>query len=165
VVYSGAVHQKFEKLNGSNYQSWAGHMKSALQSKFLWLIVTGDEECPPEADPILKDADKRTAKGDRLEWMLQDQAAMGNIKGARENSQLPFLEKDAVTSAKEMWEELKKVRQTNMSKINAPYLFKEPYTRKYVEGSSMDERIASLLDLSQRIPSSSEKLDDLHLAL
>jgi len=98
---------KFEKLNGSNYQSWAGHMKSALQSKFLWLIVTGDEECPPDADPSLKDAEKRTAKRDRLEWMLRDQAAMGNIKGACENSQLPFLEKDTVTSAKEMWEELK----------------------------------------------------------
>ena len=40
---------KFPKLNGSNYASWVSHMKSALQSKYLWLIVTGDEECLPDA--------------------------------------------------------------------------------------------------------------------
>jgi hypothetical protein len=155
---------KFEKLNGSNYSSWSGHMKSALQSRYLWLIVTGDEDCPPEADSSAKEAEQRTAKRDRLEWMLRDQAAMGNIKGACENSQLPFLEKETVTSAKLMWEELKKVHQTNLSKINVHYLFEELYTQKYVKGTSMDEHIASLLDLSQRIVSSGEKLDDLHLA-
>jgi hypothetical protein len=119
---------KFEKLDGSNYPSWSGHMKSALQSKFLWLIITGDEDCPPEADPTAKDPEVWAAKRDRLEWKLRDQAAMGNIKSVCENSQLPFLEKGTVTSAKDMWEELKKVHQTNLSKINLHYLFEELYT-------------------------------------
>jgi len=155
---------KFPKLNGSNYASWSGHMKSALQSKFLWLVVTGDEDCPPEADAKATDAEKRSAKKDRLEWMLRDQAAMGNIKGACENSQLPFIEKATIVTSQLMWEELKKVHQTNLSKINVHYMFEELYTRKYVDGSSMDEHIACLLDLSQRITSSGEKLEDLHLA-
>ena len=49
---------KFPKLNGSNYSSWSGHMKSALQSKFLWLIVTGEEEQVPEAPRDAKDSEK-----------------------------------------------------------------------------------------------------------
>jgi hypothetical protein len=109
---------KFPKLNGSNHASWVGHMKYALQSKYLWLIVTGGEECPPEATADAKEAEKRTIKRERLEWLLRDQAAMGNIKSAWENSQLPFIEKDSIKSAKDMWEELKKVHQTNLSKIN-----------------------------------------------
>jgi hypothetical protein len=89
---------------------------------------------------------------------------MGNIKGVCEDSQLPFIEKPSVTTAKEMWDELKKLHQTNLSKINVHYLFEDLYTRKCVEGSSMDEHIAAMLDLSHRITSAGEKLDDLHLA-
>jgi len=36
----------FPKLNGSNYDSWATNMKSALQSRFLWLYVNGEEDMP-----------------------------------------------------------------------------------------------------------------------
>ena len=36
----------FPKLNGSNYNSWAANMKSALQSHFLWLYVNGEEDMP-----------------------------------------------------------------------------------------------------------------------
>jgi hypothetical protein len=38
---------KFAKLKGANYSTWANHMQSALQSKYLWLIVKGTETCPP----------------------------------------------------------------------------------------------------------------------
>jgi hypothetical protein len=38
---------KFTKLKGANYSTWADHMQSALQSKYLWLIVKGTETCPP----------------------------------------------------------------------------------------------------------------------
>jgi hypothetical protein len=44
-----------------------------------------------------KDAEKRTAKREKLEGLLRDQAAMGNIKGACENS--PFIERDMIKSA------------------------------------------------------------------
>jgi hypothetical protein len=37
----------FTKLKGTNYMMWADHMQSALQAKYLWLIVKGTETCPP----------------------------------------------------------------------------------------------------------------------
>jgi hypothetical protein len=37
----------FTKLKGTNYAMWADHMQSALQVKYLWLIVKGIEMCPP----------------------------------------------------------------------------------------------------------------------
>src|ERR1700731_1563996 len=155
---------KFPKLSGSNYQSWSGHMKSALQSKYLWLIITGEEECPPEPETTTPEVEKRLARKERLEWKLRDQATMGNIKGACEDSELPFIEKESVTSAKAMWDELKKVHQTNLSKINVHYLFEDLYTRRYTDGASMDDHITSLLDLSHRISNSGEKINDIHLA-
>jgi len=36
----------FSKLNSSNYDSWTTSMKSALQSRFLWLYVNGEEDMP-----------------------------------------------------------------------------------------------------------------------
>jgi len=36
----------FSKLNGSNYDSWTASMKFALQSQFLWLYITGEEDMP-----------------------------------------------------------------------------------------------------------------------
>jgi hypothetical protein len=155
---------KFSKLNGMNYATWSGHMKSALQSKYLWLIVTGNEDCPPEVGAAASETERRLGRKEQLDWKLRDQVAMGNIKGACETSQIPFIEKDTVTTSKEMWEELKRVHQTSLSKINVHYLFEELYTRKYVKGASMDEHIAALLDLCHRITSAGEKLEDLHLA-
>jgi hypothetical protein len=37
----------FTKLKRTNYVTWADHMQSALQAKYLWLIVKGTEMCPP----------------------------------------------------------------------------------------------------------------------
>jgi len=51
----------FPKLNGSNYDSWTTSMKSALQSRFLWLYVNGEEDMPTvvKSTPSLAD---RTSK-------------------------------------------------------------------------------------------------------
>ena len=155
---------KFLKLNGLNYSSWIGHMKSALQSKYLWLIVNGDEDCPLEADLTASDAERQLVWKERLNWKLCDQMAMGNIKRACESLQLPFIKRDMVTTSKEMWEELKKVHQTSLSKINIHYLFEELYMCKHISGGSMDEHIVAMLDLSHRIISAGKKLEDLHLA-
>ena len=73
---------------------------------------------------------------------------MGNIKGACEDTQLPFIKKDSITTAKTMWDELKKVHQTSLLKINMHYLFEDLYTQKYMDSASMDEHIASLLKIS-----------------
>jgi len=51
----------FPKLNGSNYDSWATSIKSALQSHFLWLYVNSEEDMPTviKSNPFLAD---RTSK-------------------------------------------------------------------------------------------------------
>jgi len=48
----------FSKLNGSNYDSWAISMKSALQSQILWLYVTGEEDMPAIVKPTLPSSDR-----------------------------------------------------------------------------------------------------------
>jgi hypothetical protein len=123
-----------------------------------------DEDCPPEATIDAKDMEKWAARKERLEWKLQDQVAMGNIKGACKNSQLPFVERSSITSAMEMWKELEKIHQTSLSKINIHYMFEELYMQKYTDGVSMDEHITLLLDIAHRIHSAGKKLEDLHLA-
>src|SRR6202021_973023 len=155
---------KFPKLTGTNYASWCGDMKSAPQAKYLWLIVTGDEDCPPDPTTGADAAAKSALKKENLEWKLRDQAAQGNIKSACENTQLPYITKSSITTAKEMWDELKKVHETNLSRINVHYLFEELYTRKYADGTSMDDHLAALLNLSHRIIAAGEKFEDLHLA-
>jgi len=136
-------------------------MQSALQSKYLWMIVTGDEECPPDPDPNMKGAELKAAKKDRLEWLLRDHAAQGTIKNACENMQLPYLEKPMITTSKEMWDELRRVHKTN---LNVHYLFEDLYTKKYVDGSSMDEHLTALLDIGHRIIMAGEKMEDVHIA-
>jgi hypothetical protein len=41
-------------------------MKSALQSKYLWLVVTGDEECPPNASTGANDREVRAVRKEQL---------------------------------------------------------------------------------------------------
>jgi hypothetical protein len=94
---------KSSKLNSMNYATWSGHMKSALQSKYLWLVVTSDEDCPPEVGAAVSETERCLGWKERLDWKLRDQAAMGNLKGACEMLQILFIEKDTVTTSKEMW--------------------------------------------------------------
>ncbi|KAG6884039.1 hypothetical protein C0993_001879 [Termitomyces sp. T159_Od127] len=39
---------QFAKPNGTNYHIWSDNMKSALQAKCLWSIVSGRKLCPPQ---------------------------------------------------------------------------------------------------------------------
>jgi len=69
-------------------------MQSALQSHEHWLIVMGNEEVPEKPDPasILHTmAQLKTMKKEWLELLSRDQAAMGYMKEACEDSQLPYV--------------------------------------------------------------------------
>jgi hypothetical protein len=139
-------------------------MQSALQSRLFWLIITGDEEAPEKPDEpslLITDAKKKAAKKEWIEWLSSDQDAMGYIKGACEDSQLPYVIESK--TSKEMWEQLKTVHQTNQSRINIHYFFEELYTRKYVDGSSMADHIVAMLDLKHRIEQAGEDLPDIHV--
>src|SRR5436853_2126137 len=59
---------KFPKLNGQNYAIWSIHMQSLLQSRFLWLVVKGTEECPPTLSA------NEAAKRNYLDWVSRDEA-------------------------------------------------------------------------------------------
>jgi hypothetical protein len=91
-----------------------------------------------------------------------DEAAQGVMKGACEDSQLPHV-KDC-TSAKEMWDILKKVHVTNQACINVHYYFEDLYTRKYMDGTTMADHIAAMLNIKQQITDLGESLDDIHVA-
>jgi hypothetical protein len=118
------------KLKGTNYAMWADHMQSALQAKYLWLIVKGTEMCPP-APPATRPTTTMAAEykaecKEHLDWLLRDEAAQGIMKSTCEDSQLPHV-KDC-TSTKDMWNTLKKIHVTNHARINAHYYFEELYT-------------------------------------
>jgi hypothetical protein len=156
---------KFAKLKGANYSTWADHMQSTLQSKYLWLRVKGTEICPPEplvTRPTAQTISEHKAeKKDHLDWLLRDEATQGVMKGACEDSQPPHV-KDC-KSVKEMWDTLKKVHVTNQARINVHYYFEDLYTCKYVDGTPMADHIVAMLNIKQQINDVGESLDDVHV--
>lgn len=157
---------KFSKLNGLNYAEWSPMIQAALQAKWSWLIVTGDEEKPTKPEKTcpedVKPADWKAERKEYLDWLQRDQAAMGLMKGAMEPSQLPHVQ--SCESAKDMWDTLKRVHLTNQQDITVHYHFESLYTRKYVDGSSMADHIAAMLDLKHKITSAGEELSDRNVA-
>ena len=77
---------KFPKLTGSNFAEWEEPMKAALQARYLWLVVSGDETCPAKPAATLPKettaAEWKAEKKEYLDWCQRDQAAMGLKKGA-----------------------------------------------------------------------------------
>src|ERR1700731_3990386 len=160
---STGEHIRFAKLNGQNYATWAIHMRSVLQSKYLWSLIKGKEVCP--ATPT-GSADGSPPKADELarvqtlidEWEAKDEAAQGLMYGSTDESQWPHVS-DCKTAV-EMWDTWKTIHQTNKQSTNAYYYLKELYTKKYVDGTSMEDHIAALLNLRQRIVQSGGTVDD-----
>ena len=141
-------------------------MQSSLQSKYLWLVVTGMETCPAEP-PAMKpkdqpEADYKTEKKDYLDWNMRDQAAQGLMKSAADETQWPHVTN--CKTSKDMWDTWKKIHVTNQQSINIHYYFEELYTRKYTDGSLMADHIAAMLDIRRRIVEAGEKFEDIHLA-
>jgi hypothetical protein len=128
-------------------------MHSALQSQFLWLIVSSIETCPGKpADPkpsTMSVADWKAEKKEYLDWLLRDQAAQGLMKGATESSQWPHVSK--ADTSKQMWDSWQAMYIINQQPIDFHYHFKELYTRKYMESTSMADHIAAMLDLGHKM--------------
>jgi hypothetical protein len=66
-------------------------MQAELQSRYLWLIVSGREHCPAQPADVkpqsLLVAEWKLEKKEYLDWLLRDEAAQGLMKGAAESSQ------------------------------------------------------------------------------
>ncbi|KAF8585982.1 hypothetical protein K439DRAFT_1615554 [Ramaria rubella] len=102
---------KFVKLNSSNYNLWSEYMKASLQAKYLWLIVSGDEEAPSkplkEKPESTSGPDWKNLKKEYWDWLLKDQAAQGLLKGSAESTQWAHLGKaDTSMAMWNAWEEL-----------------------------------------------------------
>jgi hypothetical protein len=83
------------------------------------------------------------------------------MKSTCMGSQLPHVKN--CTSAKDMWNTLKRIHVTNHVRINAHYYFEELYTQKYVNGTSMADHITAIIDLKSQIQDTGETLDDIHI--
>lgn len=146
-----------------------------LQSKYLWLIVSRIETCPPNPDNTTSTsslsttsllshsaADIRAERKDYMDWRLRDTAVQGFIKGAIEKAQYTHVQD--LDSSKAMWAKLKQVHVTNMDFVNIHYLFEELYTKKFVEGTSMSDHIANMRSIRNRITDAGESLPEIHVA-
>jgi hypothetical protein len=141
---------KFPKLGGSNYPTWSVHMQSALRSRMLWLVVNGTDTKPPKPEEENMNAsDCETARRGWMQRMQKDEAAMGSILAACEDSQHAFILQ--CVSSKGMWAELRMVHVENQTKVNVHYHFEELFTRRYVDDTSMTDHIAAMLDIKHRI--------------
>src|ERR1700719_3411955 len=158
---------RFTKLNGQNYATWAIHMRSALQSKYLWALVKGKETRPvsPVAAPGgPAPSAEEIARVEALidEWEAKDKAAQGLMYRSTDESQWPHVS-DCKTAI-EMWDTWKQIHQTNRQATNAYYHLKELFTKKYVDGTSMEDHIATMLNLRQLIIQAGGTIDDLQMS-
>jgi hypothetical protein len=140
-------------------------MKSVLQAKYLWLVVTGTEACPARpTDPSPETApsdDDRTKLHEYLDWVTRDGAAQGLMRSATDETQWPHV--TSCETSKDMWDVWKQIHQTNQQSINIHYFFEELYTRKYIDGTPMADHIAAILDIRDRIIQAGEAIPDLHI--
>ncbi|KAF8591640.1 hypothetical protein K439DRAFT_1610941 [Ramaria rubella] len=85
-------------------------MKASLQAKYLWLVVSGDEEAPlkplKEKPESTSELDWKNLKKEHQDWLLKDQAAQGLLKGSVESTQWAHLGKaDTSMAMLNAWEE------------------------------------------------------------
>ena len=105
----------FPKLNGSNYNSWAASMKSALQSHFLWLYVNGEEDMPTVVKSILLLTDKtskdyKSWKENQEQyktWLQMNSTAMGLLNGSIDSTQFGHVAN--LPTLKEIWDTLHQI--------------------------------------------------------
>jgi len=102
----------FPKLNGSNYDSWAASMKSALQSWFLWLYITGEEDMPVivKSTPPLSDRismEYKSWKENREQyktWLWIDNTTKWLLSGSIDSTQSDYVTN--LSTSKEIWNTL-----------------------------------------------------------
>ena len=121
----------FSKLNGSNYNSWAASMKSALQSHFLWLYVNGEEDMPtvvkstpPSADKTSKDYKSWKEDWEQYKtWLWMDSAAMGLLNGSIDSTQSGHVAN--LSTSKEIWDTLHQINVKDWQSLNVYALVEE----------------------------------------
>jgi hypothetical protein len=86
----------FPKLDEDNYSSWVRNMKAQLQSKKVWMVVSGVHSKPsPTADNY-------------MDWLEKEEVAAGMIYLALQDGQKAQIEAHQ-DDPKKMWEELEAI--------------------------------------------------------
>ena len=160
----------FPKLNGSNYNSWAASMKSALQSHFLWLYVNGKEDMPmvvkstpPSADKTSKDY--KSWKEDREQyktWLQMDSAAMGLLNGSIDSTQSGHVTN--LSTSKEIWDTLHQINVKDQQSLNVYVLVEEIWSMNWDGVIPMPDHIGKMIDIRCWIIEGKGTMDDIMLA-
>jgi hypothetical protein len=175
---------QFPKLNGSNYYTWSSSMKAALQSKYLWGIVSGRETCSPKPSlsSSYSEPPASKAKSSKTEttgiinpnsteyknwetnmekhnrWLRANDAAQGLILGAMEFAQQQHI--DHFSTSGEMWNHLRHLYVTQRRSTNIHYYFQELYSMKWDGYSSMSDHIGNVLSICRKITDSGQVIDE-----
>lgn len=117
----------FEKLNGSNYNTWSFRMKLYLKSEKCWEVV-GERQ--------------RQANISIRRWNEMEEKANYLISVLIENSQLPFIKR--TNSAKAAWDELSKHHKKSSlsTKIR---LLRKLYHEVLPMDGNMEEHLSKLI--------------------
>ena len=159
----------FPKLNGSNYDSWATNMKSALQSRFLWLYVNGEEDMPTVVKSTLPSADRTSTeyqswKKDREQyktWLRMDSAAIELLNGS-----INFTQSDHVanlSTSKEIQDTLYQINVKDQQSLNVYALVKEIWSMNQDGVIPMPNHIGRIIDIRHWIVEGKGTMDDMML--
>jgi hypothetical protein len=129
----------------------------------LWLVVneTNTKPLKPE-EATMSASEFRTARREWIEWIQKDKAVMQSILAACEDSQHALILH--CKSSAFMWAALKKVHMANQTKVNIHYYFEELFMCKYIDGASMPNHIAAMLNIKHCITQAGKDLKDIIVA-
>lgn len=129
-----------EKLDGTNYAVWKFRMELLLTKEELFSIVT--DELPAERNAA---------------WKTKDGKARALIGLALDNCQLVHVMQS--TTAKEMWDSLKKYheRATFATKV---HVLRKLITTRLPEGGNVPEHLANMMTLINKLNAMGEKFRD-----
>lgn len=132
------------KLTDGNYQVWKFKMKMLLTGEGTWTYVNGPTpQTPPAA------------------WTAGDEKAQSTICLSVEDSQIVHI--CNCTSAKAMWDELRKVHErANLS--NKLYLLRKLYQSKLQADEDMQGYIRRTLELVERLRGIGQETTDFQVA-
>ena len=159
----------FPKLNGSNYDSWATSMKSALQSCFLWLYVNGEEDMPTVVKSTPPSADRtsteyQSRKKDREQyktWLRMDSAAIELLNGS-----INFTQSDHVanlSTSKEIQDTLYQINVKDQQSLNVYALVKEIWSMNQDGVIPIPNHIGRIIDICHWIVEGKGTIDDMML--
>lgn len=135
------------KLHGGNYFAWKFRVKNILVLRNSWSIVDGEEQ-RPDGDG---DGDKQKAYDDR------NREALAIIALSVSDNVIPHVQ--CAKTSKEAWDALKSLYETP-NKVKIPYLRRQLYNLKMVEGDSVIDHLTKFKSIRAQLIDLGEEIED-----